>query len=66
MANFLINNLFRIAVSTLNFVSPSIVADILLHPFDFATVLLQIGYDPEGIKCQTATLFSVIVQYALL
>lgn len=66
MAEILFQNAFKIAALTLNYVSPSVLADVVLHPFDFATVLLQIGYNPEGIKDETATFVSVFIQYALL
>lgn len=65
MAQFLLHNVFKLAALTLNYASPSILADVVLHPFDFATVLLQIGFDPEGIKDETATFVSVFIQYAL-
>ncbi|KAL0268903.1 UNVERIFIED_CONTAM: hypothetical protein PYX00_010686 [Menopon gallinae] len=65
MAELIFNNAFRFATLTLNYLSPSIIADIVLHPFDFATVLLQIGFDPEGLKNEATTLVSALAQYAL-
>ena len=66
MALLVLHNAFKFAALTLNYVSPSILADVVLHPFDFATVLLQIGFDPDGIKDETSTFVSVFIQYALL